>query len=913
MIRAHRPPRHTLPLALAGLVLALATLAPAAPARAGVYGGLGPLGRLTVGESGEPAEVRADSSVADGLAVDTATGDYFIADVLEKSEEVEVKKEKVKVKHHFARVQEFGPKGEFLAQSSVEVANPSRYEELDVPSVQLAVDSSSERVYMLVSEIRPEKSEKEEEEIEALEEKIEGDEEKLTKEEEKLAKTKSAEEKAKLEKEIAELKTEIQALEKEQAALEAHESFDYGLSAAAELYGFGFTTSAASELPQKLHDSAKALDPLSEEHETPILKPSGIAVDPATHDVVILGQEEKGANPEEAEEELLTVVQRVHTTKNEDMGPRYIDSADCLDEGERFEGTDSPCAKHEKSEEYPASPIVSAEGRVYVEDKGAAGEVWEVPAREDDSESFKTVGAVRVLSTSPKRLFTLPAGATWLKFEQDGLYGSAGLMSLAPGAPGTGSIYVLASIPGGGVENHAVVVLSLAEKAEATEVKETGWTAGESPVGAPQPECGLPVASLPLELAGSGEDALVLDVNHGGLEQAKYADLLKFGPEGEPCGSPEVKPPTVVAGEDKNATEATEGEAVELTSAVSDANAISTEWKFKYTSGSEKGEEAHVVEGFQGQRTLLTHSFEHVGEYEITEIVTTDNLATPTVTAVRKGLTVKVPPEPLKVAFLKPAPVVAGEPATFKAHLSDHNESPLHLKYTWNFHDGTVVEAEEQSTKPELTLTEEHTFATPGAHEVTLVVEDGTKTQKPVEEKLVITVEKSKEERAQEEKAREEKAQQEKAQQEKAQQQKEQEEKAKQNVLPSQTVANPEAKLASTSIDVSASGALTVKVTCPAGETSCIGTVTLRTLSAVSAGPHKKKAILTLASGPFTVVGGQAKAVTLHLSAQARALLGSSHVMRALASLVAHDVAGVTRTVKTDVTLRLLKPSHAKH
>ena len=122
------------------------------------------------------------------------------------------------------------------------------------------------------------------------------------------------------------------------------------------------------------------------------------------------------------------------------------------------------------------------------------------------------------------------------------------------------------------------------------------------------------------------------------------------------------------------------------------------------------------------------------------------------------------------------------------------------------------------------------------------------------------------------------------------------------------TKGNPEAKLASSALSVSLTGSFTAKVSCPAGETSCSGTITLRTLSAVSAG--KKKAVLTLASGSFTVAGGTSKSVTLHLSSAAKKLLARSHVLRAKATIVAHDTTGASRTTAVTVTL---KPAKAKH
>jgi hypothetical protein len=135
-------------------------------------------------------------------------------------------------------------------------------------------------------------------------------------------------------------------------------------------------------------------------------------------------------------------------------------------------------------------------------------------------------------------------------------------------------------------------------------------------------------------------------------------------------------------------------------------------------------------------------------------------------------------------------------------------------------------------------------------------------------------------------------------------------------VLPHQEVKPapvPDATVASTSVSVSRKGALTIKVSCPAGETRCIGTITLRTLTAVvaSAGAHvakkAKRAILTLASGSFSVAGGAAQSITLHLGASARSLLVRSHTLRAKATLVAHDPAGTKATQTQVLTLRLAK------
>ena len=142
-----------------------------------------------------------------------------------------------------------------------------------------------------------------------------------------------------------------------------------------------------------------------------------------------------------------------------------------------------------------------------------------------------------------------------------------------------------------------------------------------------------------------------------------------------------------------------------------------------------------------------------------------------------------------------------------------------------------------------------------------------------------------------------------------------------QGVLSSQehkTPPVPDAELASASLTGSSSGAVRVSVACPAGESSCTGTVTLRTLTAVSprATGHRSKkqkaVILTLAVGSFKVAGGQAKVVTLHLSAKARTLLSRTSVLRVRATLVAHDPEGATHTAQTIVTLRASKARTVK-
>src|ERR1035438_1930609 len=91
----------------------------------------------------------------------------------------------------------------------------------------------------------------------------------------------------------------------------------------------------------------------------------------------------------------------------------------------------------------------------------------------------------------------------------------------------------------------------------------------------------------------------------------------------------------------------TVGETATLSSKVGGAHATSVLWRFKFKN-AETGkteEEASVTTPYDLQvTTSLEHKFTHVGEYEITESVSTDNLSYPTAAEVTtKGL--KVLPE----------------------------------------------------------------------------------------------------------------------------------------------------------------------------------------------------------------------------------------------------------------------------
>ena len=123
----------------------------------------------------------------------------------------------------------------------------------------------------------------------------------------------------------------------------------------------------------------------------------------------------------------------------------------------------------------------------------------------------------------------------------------------------------------------------------------------------------------------------------------------------------------------------------------------------------------------------------------------------------------------------------------------------------------------------------------------------------------------------------------------------------------------PIVTLSGSATSVAPSGAFTLKLSCPGGETTCSGSVLLKTLTAVaasSAHAGRKKAILTLASASFSIAGGKLKAISLHLTSKAKSLLAKLHTVRAKLTIVAHDTQGGAHTTTAIVTLKAVKKKH---
>jgi len=680
-----------------------------------------------------------------------------------------------------------------------------------------------------------------------------------------------------------------------------------------------FSTEVHSETLEELKPlvEKKALEPYSDKPKLSLIEPAAIAVNPKTHEVLISAQQDED---NEAKRQLRAVIQPV--LENGTLGPRYVDSKDCLDRGE--EVAEEPACEELSHGEQPVSLVVTQGGRALVEMEQE--QLWEIP----------TPGGSKEVPVVPRRRFLLPSVApTENEVVKDfsGEEEQSDTIAYSPVGAEEGTIYAGVELsPSKEAFTSGVMLLKVNEHAGGLTISEMGWTGGAGATSNQQ-KCKLPSSNeMPLEVAGSAEQVDVFT----GIESLEGGQIVsepvidKFGSSAgaEACGHVEVTTPTIKIGAAENVQEVNAGSAAKatLSSKLEGADALESSWQIvRRVGGKVEHEETltSTVAEYLGKEAAVKYTFVLPGEYEIIETVTTDNLATPTKQVVRKVKAV-VPPITFKIEPASQIPSEGfpkGSQVKLRAKLADPNETEPRLKLTWHFGDGTTVEQHATGAAGAYTAEVEHTFNSTcgGVCTVSLEAKDeaggegtaqtGIRISNKVEEEAQ---KKAKEVEEQKKKAEEEAAAKKKAEEE---ERKKKEGEGKTEVLHEVTVHDPEAKIAgSTSLSVGAGGAVTLQVSCPAKESECVGTVTLQAVVARSAkkGGKPKKVTITLARGSFSVAGGASKALTLHISAQGRALLAHGRTLHASAVVLAHDSANVTRQTTAGVTLRLAAKKGAK-
>jgi PKD repeat protein len=670
-------------------------------------------------------------------------------------------------------------------------------------------------------------------------------------------------------------------------------------SAAAILYAFS-TEAQGNKLVPASGTNAEGvladqivLETQSEVREHALLEPKGIAVDPTTHDVIILGDVDEGEVDEEPQ--LRVALQRVHSDGT--LGERYVDT-------KQFFG-----------EEQPNSPVVSQTGSVFVQQ---FDQIVQIPS---DFASANPPTPIFAFETEG------PLSEELLEFDTPTSEppSSGGGLSLSPEGASEGLIYAYGRIKED-VENGqrypGALAFKYTEHGETSEGSTVGWTGGESKKhGGGKCTIGINSITVNYPIVAAGKDHLLF------MFDPSVPQVVEFGPGGEGCPTAEATDPTAtVDGQPLSPSETVApGTQVAFSSILTQANALSVEWNF-----GEGEKEPQIVSSDEHQNTEISHKFVRAGELTVTETIHTDDLATPTIVKQTKISVSGTAPPPTAV-LEGPTEVTLGGGATERlVYLEDgglelvdtpsHGEASFDASasfasttqgpnrieaYHWTFGDG---HSETTSTP-----TVEHTYEKAGAYKVELAVTDGHGlTSEPAT--LTVEVKNAPESLGM---------------------------RANTASAPAGTVAAtighgisaaagasaasnghgsnghgsppaPDVVLKGTTLRVGRSGTVALELACPSGDGSCTGTVTLRTLGAIGAraagSSHDKKksrpTVLTLAGGRFAIAGGQTKTVVLRLTSRARALLAHTRVLRGRATIVARDPAGATHTIQATVILR---------
>ncbi len=673
---------------------------------------------------------------------------------------------------------------------------------------------------------------------------------------------------------------------------------DPAVPAAGTLYAFSTEPSGETLVPAAGTNGGVLVKPSvfgsqSDVLEKALLNPEGIAVDPITHDVVVLGEVNQAPEGEE-EPQLRVALERVHS--NGELGERYVDDTDFFGAGE-------------EKEEQVNSPVVSSNGTVYVE----RNIIEEIPEHELIPESeVESDQIVRI----PSKFSSTQAPTPFIQFTPTGSeleehpvarfdYPLAapdhgGGLSIAPEGTSEGTIYTAAHIfvanpnKQGGFPYPGVLAF------DETDGSEIGWTGGQTGKTVGEPcAIGFKGETYPSVAAGGDHTVFVLDPSS--------EHVVEFGPGGHGCPAAEATSPSAtVNGKPLSPSETVSTSTpVTLSSTMTQANALSVEWNFGDGTTATESEDEY-------QHTEVEHTFAQSGELTVTETIHTDDLATPTIVETTK-IHVSANALPPTAVLEGPTEVTlggggtlglvyleggglgveanSGGEATFDGSASfDPNPGLNQIKaYHWVFGDGTPEETTTEATtthrykeagvyKAQLTVTDMHELTSQPS---TMTV----RVNNPPPPPASVTAQPTAPPPAAPPTP------------------------AVQRVAPPPV---PNARLASASLAASPSGTVGLEVTCPTGESDCAGTVTLRTLGAVTISTaHSRRsskkgraAVLTLASGTFTVAGGQREYVTLRLSAQARALLARTHTVQGQATLVAHDAAGATYSSQLPIVLK---------
>jgi PKD repeat protein len=602
--------------------------------------------------------------------------------------------------------------------------------------------------------------------------------------------------------------------------------------AAGALYAFSTTTLEPAEgTTGGVLAGPEVLQPASETAGVALLEPVGITADPTTGDVIVLAYEDTTGEAEEHR----VVLQRIKS--NGTLGAKWIDETNFFSAGE--------------VEPEPTSPVVSSTGKVYVADPELPDplvkpveeeeQIDEIPSNFSSHEAPKAINAFE-----SEGLITFPGKPTPVH---------GGGLSIGP----EGDFYAYAQLALGSGKSiaHEPAVLVFDHSGS-----ELGWTGGQNqPNGVAHVACAVSFQADPVIAAGAGGTVFVYDNN------PESPDVVELGPGGSGCPQALLSTPAESVNGEPVSGPVAAGAKVTFASKVTQADALTVEWQFENVAS--KAVEKVVGPAGELQSPELTHAFATSGEYHVKEIVTSDDLASPELTA---EATIAVKAAPPTAQFSATSPVTVGEAARFDAKSSSGNGAPI-TSYTWNFGDGSS-----EVSGPESATT--HVYGTPGVYTVTLAVHNTIGSGEIKHQVEVVAAPAAGGGGGSTSTSTS----------------------TSTTPTPTPTPLTYKASIAGLS-QASRKGVVTVKVACQ-GQSSCSGTVTLVTAGAVAAA---HKAVLTLGSSSFTAAAGKVVTVTIHLSTRARKYLAKVHSLKARVTITARDQSGASHTTAAILTLRLAK------
>lgn len=628
-------------------------------------------------------------------------------------------------------------------------------------------------------------------------------------------------------------------------ALESRSTPESVIAVAGTLYAFstlpeGETLPAASGTKAGVLTTPAMFMAHAKEISQALAEPRGIAVDPVTHDVIVMGEQETG-EPESNS----IVLQRVSSATGV-LGERYETTA--------------------LERETVSSPVLSSAGNVYVTQYD---EVLQVPADFTSSQKPVRIGGISEEPPfeSERTLLMLP----------DPLASQGGGLSFAPVGPHGeqgGALEAAAGILNERSFYPGVVSFDLATGAE------TGWSGGASKRSGAACTIGFQGYTYPMVAAGGSGNVFMLD--------SQYAQVVDFGQNGAGCPAATDSSLAALLGGEPLSGQIEPGTEVTLQSQLLQADAVSVEWSFG------EGEATPLqLDGQDLQRTEVTHTFQQPGEHLVTEVIHTDDLATPTIEETT-AVTVRSSRQPPTANISGPLAAEVGEQASFDGSASwdpnGHLGSTAITRYEWNFGDGSSTVTE----TPEV----QHSYAQPGLYTVTLIVEDsfGLKSEASA---IPVSVQV-----------------------------------APQLVHETPPAAGglggdlgpgsatettktsttagadgaplPSAHLASARLTVGRGEVAEAVIGCAGAAGRCTGVLSLQTLKPIEVGrgAHKKARVLKLASASFSIAAGQQQSEQLRLSHAARALLAARGALSAWATIESRGASGAMRVVRVAVKLR---------